>query len=502
MNISHNFLQGILPAEMGGLEAIEAIDLSGNQFFGEIPSTLGDLKRLRHLSLSNNSLQGPIPSSFGDMISLEFLDLSSNSLSGTIPRSLENLSQLEEINVSFNHFQGEIPRGGVFANSSAQSFMGNEGLCGLPKIGFPTCASNSKSQGSKLKILFLKYVTPVVGAWIFVSALVFLWLRHRRKKQQPSEPVELLQIRTHQMISYFELQQATDSFSESNLLGVGGSGSVYKGTLSDGTIVAIKVLKLQDEVARKSFDVECEVMKNIRHRNLVKVITTCSNQELRTIVLQFMPNGSLENWLHGQNNPLSLLQRVNIILDVAMALEYLHHGCDDPVVHCDLKPSNVLLDDDMVAYVSDFGISKILGGNRLIAQTKTLGTIGYIAPEYGSEGIVSTSGDVYSYGIMLMETFTSRKPTEEMFTEKTSLRQWVEASYPTAVMEVVDANLFDGEDQISTRQKFCVSSLIGLALDCSMANPEQRINMKDVVIRLQKIKPELLETKKLPTLTL
>ncbi|KAA8535557.1 hypothetical protein F0562_030557 [Nyssa sinensis] len=125
-----------------------------------------------------------------------------------------------------------------------------------------------------------------------------------------------------------------------------------------------------------------------------------------------------------------------------------------------VAPSNVLLDEDMVAHVSDFRISKILAASRFIAQTKTIGTIGYIVPEYGTEGIVSTSGDVYSYGIMLMETFTKRKPTEEMFTENSSLRYWVKSSYPTAVMQIVDANLFNGEDEMGGAEQICISSVI------------------------------------------
>ncbi|XP_057463224.1 probable LRR receptor-like serine/threonine-protein kinase At3g47570 [Actinidia eriantha] len=433
-----------------------------------------------------------------NLISLEFLDLSSNALSGTIPRSLENLLFLRDINVSFNHLHGEIPSGGVFANSSAKSFMGNQGLCGLPRLQVPTCASNTP-QGSGSKTLLLKLIIPVIASVTLIAALVFLWIMHRRKKREVSNPVDLLQTMTHQMVSYYELQQATNNFNESTLLGVGSFGSVYKGILSGGTVVAIKVLNLLHDEAFKSFDAECEVMRRIRHRNLVEVITTCSNLDFRAIVLPYMPNGSLENWLHKQNYHLGLLQRINIMLDVAMAVDYLHHGIKEPVVHCDLKPSNVLLDENMVAHVSDFGISKMLAENKPIALTKTLGTIGYIAPEYGSEGIVSTHGDVYSYGIMLMETFTKRRPTEEMFTENLTLRQWVKGSYPSAVMEIIDANLFNGEEEKRDRQENCLWSIIELALDCSAETPEGRITMKDVVLRLEKIKQRIMaETNKLP----
>jgi LRR receptor-like serine/threonine-protein kinase FLS2 len=167
---------------------------------------------------------------------------------------------------------------------------------------------------------------------------------------------------------------------ESNALGVGSFGSVYKGLLSDGTIVAVKVLNLKMEGAFKSFDAECKVWRSIRHRNVVKVITTCSSPEVRALVLQYMSNGSLEKWLYSHNYCLNLLQRVSTLVDIASALVYLHHGQPEVVVHCDLKPSNILLNEDMVAHVADFGLGKILAENKEETRTRTLGTLGYIAP--------------------------------------------------------------------------------------------------------------------------
>ncbi|XP_047266422.1 probable receptor-like protein kinase At3g17420 isoform X2 [Capsicum annuum] len=135
-----------------------------------------------------------------------------------------------------------------------------------------------------------------------------------------------------------------------------------------------------------------------------------------------MPNGSLEMYLYSHNYFLDIMKSLRIMIDVACALEYLHHGCSSPVIHCDLKPSNVLLDEDMVAHLSDFGISKLLGDDESELYTKTLASLGYIAPEYGQDGLVSTKYDVYSYGIMLLETFTRRKPSE--FEEDLSLKHW------------------------------------------------------------------------------
>ncbi|VVA09588.1 PREDICTED: probable LRR receptor [Prunus dulcis] len=180
--------------------------------------------------------------------------------------------------------------------------------------------------------------------------------------------------------------------------------------------------------------------------------------------------------------------------DVAAALEYLHHGCAILIVHCDLKPSNILLDDAKIAHVADFGIAKLLGGGDSMTQTMTLATVGYMAPEYEMEGIVSTRGDVYSFGIVVMETFTKRKPTGEMFVGEMNLKQWVSNSLlADAIVEVVDAYLLGAEEDHFVPKRDCLSSIMRLGLACSAESPEEKMSMQEVVVTFNRIKINFLK---------
>uniref|UniRef100_M1B3F3 Serine-threonine protein kinase, plant-type n=1 Tax=Solanum tuberosum TaxID=4113 RepID=M1B3F3_SOLTU len=344
-----NNLSGRIPTTTG-------LHLGGNQLEGEIPLFITNASELQIISLDDNSLTETIPNNLGNLRELQILLLHTNQLTNeprerSIPVYLEKLSYLQSINVSFNDLEGVIPSSGVFANTTLQSFLGNKGLCGVHILDIPACAVTNPGKQSKLKEGVLKIVTPVVISSFLIFLLVSIWIMKRQKKGK-SKDVEK-----------------------------GISGSVYKGTLFGGTAVAIKGSgNLENEKVCRRFDTKCEVMRNVRHRNLVPVITTCSSDYIRAFVLRYMPNGSLENWLYREESQLNLLQRVTVMLDAAMAVEYLHHGHVTPIVHYAIKPSNALLDEDIVAHVGDFGISKILAVSKSMAHTETLGTLGYIAP--------------------------------------------------------------------------------------------------------------------------
>ncbi|XP_052287564.1 probable LRR receptor-like serine/threonine-protein kinase At3g47570 isoform X2 [Citrus sinensis] len=494
LNLSSNSFTGPLPLEIGNLRVLVQIDLSMNNFSGFIPTTIGDLKDLQYLFLEYNRLQGSIPDSIGGLIDLKSLDLSNNNISGAIPISLEKLLDLKYINVSFNKLEGEIPREGPFRNFSAESFKGNELLCGTPNLQVPPCRTRIHHTSRKNDLL-LGIVLPL--STIFMMAVILLILRYRKRGKSQLADANMPLVANLRRFTHLELFQATNGFSENNLIGRGGVASVYKARIQDGIEVAVKVFDLQYEGAFKSFDIECDMMKRIRHRNLIKIISSCSNDDFKALVLEYMPHGSLEKCLYSSNYILDIFQRLNIMIDVASALEYLHFGYSVPIIHCDLKPNNVLLDDNMVAHLSDFGMAKpLLKEDQSLTQTQTLATIGYMAPEYGREGRVSTNGDVYSFGIMLIETFTWKKPTDEIFSGEMTLKCWVDNLLPISVIEVVDANLLSQDDKHFVTKEQCLSFVFNLAMKCTVESPEQRINAKEIVTRLLKIRDSLLKNVK------
>ncbi|KAJ6821199.1 receptor kinase-like protein Xa21 isoform X1 [Iris pallida] len=509
-----NQLTGTIPPEIGNLINIGHIRLSRNKLSGKIPNSLGKCQVLQILRLDRNFFEGSIPASLSALKGLQELDLSQNNLSGKIPTFLGDFPDLHDLNLSFNNFEGDVPRKGVFKNKSEISVLGNEKLCGGdPVLHLPICAflgpkKNHKSP--KLAVIITIFSGSLCLFLLFLFVAFRRWI-HQRSRRKPMENYTIKE--QHISISYAELFKATNGFSEENLVGSGNFGSVYRGMLddheNDAKVIAVKVFNLQQLGALKSFITECDAFRNIRHRNLIKILTACSSvdfkgNDFKAMVFEFKINGSLESWLHPEGNDpfglktLKLMQRINIAMDVASALEYLHHHSQVPIIHCDLKPSNILLDDDMTALVSDFGLARFID-KSITSSTSSFGikgTIGYIAPECGMTNNVSTHGDVYSYGILLMELFTGKRPTDGAFKEGITLRTFVKDGLSEGLISTIDECLLSNGVQASDHSQTinhaktfeCVSLVLRIGLLCTNDLPTERMEIKKVRNELNDIK--------------
>ncbi|XP_047057268.1 probable LRR receptor-like serine/threonine-protein kinase At3g47570 [Lolium rigidum] len=543
MVLSGNRFVGDVPAELGSCQSLEFLELDGNLFTGSIPPSLSRLKGLRSLNLSSNRLTGAIPPEVGQMSGLQELDLSRNDLSGGVPAGLENLTSLIELDVSDNNLDGQVPLHGVFANKTGFNMAGNSALCGgAPQLRLPRCRSLADSGSTRGTNMLLKIALPIIGAALCLAILLTLLWRRRKTKSGTETTAACIRSvvdgNFYPRVSYAELAKATDGFAEANLVGAGKFGSVYRGTLflnkakkkpaaaHEAVAVAVKVFDLRQVGASKTFLSECETLRSARHRNLISIITCCSSVdaaggEFRALVFDFMPNSSLDRWLHPgpadlrKRGGLSLVQRLGIAVDIADGLSYLHDSCDPPIVHCDLKPGNVLLDDDMTARIGDFGLAKLLlldpaaGAGNTESTIGIRGTIGYVAPEYGTTGSVSAAGDAYSFGITLLEILVGKAPTEGGFGEGRTLPEFVTAAFPERIEQVLDPALLpieepDDDSEVRVTARDCLVSAVRVGLNCCRRAPYERMSMKEAAAEMHLIrdaylracgaKPSMLET--------
>jgi len=517
--LSYNNLEGPVPSEISNLKHVTILDLSSNKLSGQIPVTLGECPGLEILLMGNNFLTGNIPKSFSTLKSLGMLNLSHNDLSGFIPQELSNMSSLTQLDLSYNNLEGQIPRDGVFANATDVYLGGNSRLCGgILDLHMPSC---SAASGRKVAEYYLvRILIPVFGFMSLVLLIYFVVTEKRRLRQLHFSLSPLGQ--QFPKVSYNDLAEATQNFSESNLVGRGGYGSVYRGKLIQEKLdVAVKVLDLDMQGAEKSFLSECQTLRGIRHRNLVPIITACSTVDLKgsvfkALVFEFMPNGNLESWLHQREDrkkdgkatkALDLTQRTCFAMNIADALDYLHNESGRTIIHCDVKPSNILLDDDMNAHLGDFGIANFYCDSRskLTGDTSSIGvkgTIGYIAPEYARGGRASTHGDVYSYGIVLLEMLTGKRPTDPLFVDELNIVTFVETNFPHQILQVIDTPLqeeFKNSNQANMVTESsayqCMFALLQVALSCTRQLPNERVTMREAASKIRLIKTSYASSK-------
>ncbi|MED6150604.1 hypothetical protein PIB30_073940 [Stylosanthes scabra] len=228
--------------------------------------------------------------------------------------------------------------------------------------------------------------------------------------------------------TYDEIVAATNGFSEANLLGEGGFGYVYKGVLTNGKEIAVKQLKSGSQQGEREFQAEVETISRVHHKHLVELVGYCVTMSERMLVYEFLPNNTLEFHLHGEGKPVvEWEKRIKIALGSAKGLAYLHEDCNPAIIHRDIKASNILLDFNFEAKVSDFGLAKIFpnaDGCITHLTTRVMGTFGYLAPEYASSGKLTDKSDVYSYGVMLLELITGRPAITTEGSRNVSLVDW------------------------------------------------------------------------------
>ncbi|VFQ73193.1 unnamed protein product [Cuscuta campestris] len=519
LEINDNLFHGEIPASISRLKGILVFQASNNLLSGRVPEEFTGLSKLIELKLDGNSLSGPLPQRFLSWTSLTTLHLARNRLSGSIPMGLGYLHKLSDLDLSHNQFSGPIPpelgrlsltklnlsSNKLFGRIPNQfdsltfesSFVNNSNLC-ANNLRLPHC--NEKIQLSshlQYKIIVLIIVLASIVFLAFVG-LILTMIRYQKRKNQR------LDVTTWKMIPFqkldFSLETIVSNLTEDNMIGSGGAGRVYKITTGIlGEYVAAKRIrsgesKLDLEL-EKQFLAEVEILGSIRHKNIVKLMCCISSDEgSKLLVYEYMENESLDRWLHErkrgvlQNVGLDWPKRLQIAIGAAQGLSYMHHDCVPPIVHRDVKSSNILLDCEFNSKIADFGLAKILAKKGdPNTMSAVAGSFGYIAPEYAYTPRVNEKIDIYSFGVVLLELVTGKEP---MFTaggeEHASLVEWAyhHHSEKTAIDEILDAEI---QKPKLFQEDLKTVFILGLA--CTNRSPSNRPSMKEVVQILQRCQP-------------
>ncbi|XP_047338904.1 receptor-like protein kinase HSL1 [Impatiens glandulifera] len=466
-----NLFIGSIPDEFTELSKLVRLDLSNNNLSGKILVGIQELKQLNELKLSNNSLSDQIPKEIGSLPALDYLDLSSNLFWGEIPPELQNL-QLNILNLSYNDLSGDIPplySGGAYKDS----FLGN------PKLSIHHVKAKLKS--SLGYFWFLRLIFIVFSVVISFGIICFFWkiwnLRNARKD------TSVLKWNLYHKLDFCE-DEILECLKDDNIIGSGGSSTVYKATLRNDKVVAVKKLLVESKSEDGGLNIEEEVLGMIRHKNIIKMWCSCNNWvgggDYKLLVFEYMKNGSVGDMLYGiKKQCLDWGIRYRIALDAAEGLSYLHHDCVPPIVHRDVKLNNILVDEEFRAKLADFGVAKAVKMEPK-SMSVVAGSCGYIAPEYAYTLRVNEKSDTYSFGVVILELVTGKRPTDPELGEK-DLTTWVRSTLNEKGIDyVVDPPLFG-----CTALKAQICSVLGIGLQCTSHIPMNRPSMRRVVNLLQ-----------------
>ncbi|MCO5550175.1 hypothetical protein L7F22_003657 [Adiantum nelumboides] len=507
LDLSYNHLEGPLPETLGRLHNLNILIVSANRLSGTIPADWSNCQKLTYLDLSSNSLSGSMPSSLGQITGLDqMLNVSCNSLSGTIPDSFAQLMSLAALDVSQNSFSGYLDVFGKMGSLTSLNISFNL-FCGnfpnstlfksLPKSNYAACfaAANGCSKKGGIirnKAIFLLLFGPM--GLIFVGSCILLYSICKKSSGLTTKrefEVWAPWLLTPFQKLHFTMQDILDRMSDTNIIGKGSSGVVYKAVMPMGEVIAVKKMIVVSSTTREHlgkdlFKTEMDTLRTIRHRNIIRLLGFCNNHESSLLLYDYMPNGSLEECIHKRRGLLDWDARYNIALGAAQGLAYLHHDCMPPILHRDVKASNILLGAHFEPYLADFGLAKI-GVNAVHAsQTVLAGSYGYIAPEYAYTLSITEKSDVYSYGVVLLEMLTGKRPVEASLGEGRHLTEWVHEMRHVSddVVDILDARLRGMADPFVKE----MLQTLTLALECVHPLPVERPSMRHVVTLLLHIR--------------
>ncbi|CAI9775642.1 unnamed protein product [Fraxinus pennsylvanica] len=459
---NHKFSGPISP-DIGKLESLQFLALHGNNLYGSIPPELGNLTRLQSMFLQGNYLSGFIPSELGNLSLLENLDLSSNSLSGNIPASLGKLSKLSIFNVSTNFLVGSIPSDGVLDNFRSDSFVGNRELCGKQieicknnggsSALSPTDIAQSqfkKKYSGRLLISALATVIALLLVALVCFCSCFLYKRLGKNDRKGlaidvSGGASIVMFHGDLPYSSKDIIKKLETLNEEHIIGAGGFGTVYKLAMDDGKIFALKRIVKINEGFDRFFERELEILGSIKHRYLVNLRGYCNSPTSKLLIYDFLSGGSLDEALHERGEQLDWDARLNIIMGAAKGLAYLHHDCSPR---------------DEESHIT----------------TIVAGTFGYLAPEYMQSGRATEKTDVYSFGVLVLEIVSGRRPTDASFIEKgLNIVGWLNYLVSESRQREIVDPLCEGVQVES------LNTLLSIANQCVSSGPDDRPTMHRVV---------------------